>query len=356
MPAIETTNRWTPETEPTLAVWAAPRLTTQDEQSAEAHILIVDDNPYLSESLTKLLLSFGHTVEVTHRGQDVLHRVQAHPPDLILLDLHLPDSDGHSICAALKRDEATRLIPIVMITACDEREAQLQSIAAGADGYLPKPIDIEELDARVGALLRNKRRNDMLESAENVIFALANAVEAKDAYTQGHLQRLGTYALAIGERMGLTGAALTALRYGALLHDVGKVGIDEALLRKQVPLTPSEYRIMQQHTLIGAHIVAPLRLAALVGPIVRGHHERWDGSGYPDGLAGEAIPLGARIVAVADAYDAMTTQRPYNKIRTQQEAIVCLRSGAGIYWDSQVVAVFTACMETMDGLLALEMH
>lgn len=310
------------------------------------YILIVDDNPALGESLTSILSSSGHSVALAMSGQEALRTIHSHPPELILLDLNLPDASGHAICASLKNDERTRLIPIVIITASDEREAQLQSISAGADGYLQKPIDLEELDTRVNALLRVKRWNDTLEPAENVIFALANAVEAKDPYTQGHLRRLGIYASAIGQRLGLSNTALMALRNGALLHDVGKVGIDEAIIRKQGPLSTSEYRAMQQHTLIGEHIVAPLRLGTSVGPIVRGHHERWDGKGYPDGLAGEAIPLGARIVAVADAFDAMTTQRPYNKVCSKREAIERLRHGRGIYWDPKVVDAFVAWLES----------
>ena len=153
---------------------------------------------------------------------------------------------------------------------------------------------------------------------------------------------------------GFSPSEVAAVRYGGVLHDIGKIGVDEAIIRKQGPLTSTEYRIMQQHTLIGAHIVAPLRLASLVGPIVRGHHERWDGLGYPDGLAGTVIPLGARIVAVADAYDAMTTQRPYNRVRTMDEAITCLRDGASIYWDPQVIELFTTWLEMTAGLLAHE--
>jgi putative two-component system response regulator len=333
----------TPLPEHSVAIQAAQQAAVQHALSYandKARILIVEDNNYVGEALMRLLQLEGHHVQLTTTGRSALHEVWATPPDLILLDMMLPDMDGKDVCSTLKADEATRLIPILIVSACDERESQLQVIAAGADGYLRKPVDMDELRARIGALVRAKRRNDTLESAENVIFALAATVEAKDAYTEGHLQRLGHYATVIGERLGLGGAALTALRYGALLHDVGKVGIDEAIIRKEGPLTRDEYRTMQQHTLIGERIVAPLRLGAVVGPIVRGHHEHWDGTGYPDRLAGERIPLGARIVSVADAFDAMTTQRPYNRVRSEIEALACLRAGAGIYWDPQIVAVF----------------
>jgi len=173
-----------------------------------------------------------------------------------------------------------------------------------------------------------------------VVAALARAVEAKDAYTQGHQQRLERYAIAIGAQLGLAGRALFLLRYGAVLHDVGKIGVDDAILRKLAPLTAAEYRLMQQHPIIGERIVQPLHLGYAIGPIVRHHHERWDGRGYPDGLAGESIALGARIVAVADAFDAMTTRRPYNRVRSVREAAEIMRAGAGRAWDPHVVAVF----------------
>ncbi len=303
-------------------------------------ILIVEDNKDVAESLAALIEECGCGSCTAFDGRSALRLVAQNSPDLILLDVNLPDVDGFTICAELKRNELTRLIPVIIITAFADRSAQLKSIQAGAEGYLQKPVDAEELNLRIQSLLRAKRLNDSLEPAESVIFALARMVEAKDEYTEGHLQRLATYASAIGARLNLSNIALTALRYGALLHDVGKVGIDETIIRKPGRLTIEEQYVMQQHTLIGERIVAPLRMAARVGPIVRHHHERWDGGGYPDGLAGHDIPLGARIVAVVDAFDAMTTQRPYNKILSYQAALERLWEGAGSAWDLDVVTVF----------------
>ena len=311
------------------------------------HIMVVEDSHEMAGALAALLELSGHEVVLVNDGHGALRAIAGQPPDLIILDVQLPDVDGYAICAALKRDAKTWRIPVILVTVETAREARLRGIEAGADDYLEKPLDMRELEARVRALLRIKRRNDGMEQAEDVIFALARTVEAKDAYTEGHLQRLAQYASVIGERMGLHGEELIALRYGALLHDVGKVAVDEVIIRKGGPLTPAEYRVMQQHTLIGERIVQPLRLAAAVGPIVRHHHERWDGRGYPDGLAREAIPLGARIVAVADAFDAMTTQRPYNSVLSLDEAIDRLRCGAGIYWDPQVVAVFLEWLQSV---------
>ncbi|MCU0492174.1 MAG: response regulator [Chloroflexaceae bacterium] len=317
----------------------------EGEQGDTSHILIVDDSLAMAHALTQIVDECGYSSKIATTGREALRIVSQQPPDLILLDLHLPDISGLEICAQLKQDEATRLIPIIIVTAHADRKAQLKCIEAGAEGYLQKPVDVQELDLRLKALLRAKRLNDTLEPAENVIFALARMVESKDTYTEGHLQRLAYYATVIGERLGLTGTALMALRYGSLLHDVGKVGIDETIIRKPGPLTTAEYKLMQQHTLIGERIVAPLRMAARIAPIVRGHHERWDGSGYPDGLVGENIPLGARIVAVADAYDAMTTQRSYNQVLTPAAAAQRLRDGAGSIFDPLVVDIFVAWLE-----------
>jgi len=314
------------------------------------YILIVDDHILIAEVLASMLGESGYRSAIATNGQAALDLVAHRRPDLILLDMRLPDIGGLDICAKLKQQEDTRLIPIIIVTAHADRQAQLMSIAAGAEGYLQKPIDMQELDLRVRTLLQVKRRNDTLEPAENVIFALARTVEARDAYTEGHVQRLALYSVTIGERLGFSGTELTALRYGALLHDVGKIGIDETIIRKDGPLTPAEYRVMQQHTLIGERIVAPLRMAAKVGPIVRGHHERWDGTGYPDSLAVEAIPLGARIVAVVDAFDAMTTQRTYNQVISYAEAAARLEGGAGTAWDPEIVAIFVGWL-TEHGML-----
>jgi putative two-component system response regulator len=309
-------------------------------------IMIVDDSREMASALAALLQLSGHTVELFSDGRHALAAIASTPPDLIILDVQMPDLDGYAVCTALKHASTTWDIPIIMVTIEGQREARLQGIEAGADDYLSKPVDALELELRIRSLLRNKRRIDRLERAEAVIFALARAVEAKDSYTEGHLRRLERYAEAIGRRIGMEGEALIALRYGALLHDVGKVGVDEMIIRKSGPLTPAEYRVMQQHTIIGERIVQPLRLAATVGPIVRHHHERWDGRGYPDGLAGTDIPLGARVVAVADAFDAMTTQRPYNRPFSFDEAIGRLRTSAGVYWDPQVVGVFIDWLKT----------
>jgi putative two-component system response regulator len=310
-----------------------------------AHILIVEDHPAFADALAQLVEDSGYQHTMAHTIQRARRLIKRQAPDLILLDIHLPDGNGIVLCNELKLNPQTRLIPIIIVTASEDRSNQLYAIEAGADGYVQKPVDDQELTTRLRALLRAKQLNDQLEPVENVIFALARTVEAKDEYTVGHIERLSRYASAIGERLGLGDTDLTALRYGALLHDVGKIGIDETIIRKPGPLTAEEYAIMQKHPLIGERIVAPLRLAARVSPIVRSHHERWDGNGYPDGLAGENIPLGARVVAVIDAYDAMTTQRPYNRVLSSIQAIQQLRMAAGTIWDPLVVEAFAGWID-----------
>ena len=328
------------------APWSGAQ-TYVNQTSTLGQILIVDDSRESGMAQAELLCLSGYRVELVTDGSAALQAVELHQPDLIILDVQLPGIDGYTVCNQLKRTPATWQIPIIIVSVEGELHARLQGIEAGADDYLQKPADQQELEARIRALLRTKRRNDQLEPAEAVIFALARAVEAKDSYTEGHLKRLAHYAVAIGERLGLNNDEITALRYGALLHDVGKVGVDELIIRKGGPLTPAEYRVMQQHTLIGERIVEPLRMGTAVGPIVRYHHERWDGRGYPDGLARESIPLCARIVAVADAFDAMTTLRPYNRVLSSDEAAERLRAGAGVYWDPAVVAAFLDYLPTM---------
>ena len=280
-------------------------------ESSARRVLIVDDSPAFTDALRRLLTSEGFVVEVLHDSEGVVGAVAQFAPDVVLLDVDLPGASGFEVCRRLKRFEATRLIPVVLLTGLVGREHRLAGIEAGADDFLTKPFDSSELTARVRSLSRLKRYTDELESAESVIVSLALTVEARDAYTEGHCERLSTYGVALGRAIGLSPDELWALRKGGLLHDVGKVGIPDAILLKQGRLTPDEYEIVKSHTVIGERLCAGLRSLALVRPIIRQHHERLDGSGYPDGLKGSGISLLAQITGVVDAFDAMTTDRPY---------------------------------------------
>jgi putative two-component system response regulator len=310
-------------------------------QQEPATILVVDDDQLVRDLVASLLHVEGYRVIEAANGELALAQMQAASPDLVLLDVMMPGRlDGVQICRQLKSSEATMLIPVVILTALDTLSDRIQGIEAGADDFLTKPFNRLELLARVRSLLRLKRLTDRLERAESVIFALAEAVEAKDPYTEGHLSRLASYAEVLARALGLTPQEQQDVREGAILHDVGKIGVPEAILRKPAPLSNEEYLMVQSHPLVGNRILAPLRLASRTLPAVRGHHEHFDGRGYPDGLDAQDIPLEARIVAVVDAYDAMTSERPYRQALPREEAILRLRADSGKQFDPQVVQCF----------------
>jgi putative two-component system response regulator len=280
-------------------------------RSSNARILVVDDNPGVRNLLREVLGAEGHEVDLAADGPDALARAAAVRPDLVLLDLDLPGLDGYEVCRRLKRDPATRLVPVVIITAQGEFSNRLAAWEFGADEFLTKPFQVVEVTARCRSLLRIKRLIDERDSAEAVVFALARAVEAKSPYTHGHSERVTRYALALAEDVGLRADDREVLRKGALLHDIGKISVPDAVLNKPGALTPDEYAVVRDHTLQGAHIVEPLATLRDLVPFIRWHHERPDGRGYPDGLAGDAIPLPVRVLSVADVYDSLASERPY---------------------------------------------
>ena len=230
------------------------------------------------------------------------------------------------------------------------REERLKGIDAGADDFLIKPVDAVEVLARVRSLLRLKRYTDELDTAAAVIMSLARAVEARDPCTEGHCRRLSRYGAAVGVRLGLADEEIAALTHGGVLHDLGKIGIPDAVLLKPDRLTPDEYAIMKQHPAIGDHLCSELRSLQAVRPIVRHHHERLDGSGYPDGLRGSAVPLLAQIIGVVDVYDALTTTRPYRRALTHGDAFEVLFEEVTRGWrDASLVGEFAAALEGMSG-------
>jgi putative two-component system response regulator len=283
----------------------------------------------------------GYHVSTAQDGDEALAKVEADPPDLILLDVVMPTLDGYEVCRRLKSDARTILIPVVMITSLQATEQRIRGIEAGADDFLSKPFNRQELITRVRSLLKLKRHTDELENAETVLFSLALSVEAKDPYTIGHCDRLARYSVALGKKLGVSEEYLKALHRGGILHDVGKIGIPDSILLKPGPLTPEERTVMQAHPVIGERICSPLRSLRLVLPIIRHHHERWDGSGYPDGLAGAAIPLTARILQVVDLFDAFTTQRPYKSAFPLEQSFALMREETAKGWsDARLMETF----------------
>jgi putative two-component system response regulator len=304
-------------------------------------ILVVDDQPLNVELLEADLGEYGYDVAVAYDGKSALKKVEAQPPDLILLDVMMPGMDGFEVCRRLKSDPETMLIPIVMVTALSEKADRIRGIEAGVDDFLTKPYDRQELQARVKSLLRVKLYTDELERAEAVISSLALSVEAKDSYTEDHCNRLSEYSVLLGRKFDLSHEQLRALKLGGALHDVGKIGIPDAILHKNGKLTDEEFAIIRQHPVIGYNICKPLRSLRLVLPIIRHHHERYDGSGYPDKLKGEEIPITARILTVVDVYDALRTERPYKPAFSREKAMTILDEESGRGWyDTQVIAKF----------------
>jgi putative two-component system response regulator len=261
--------------------------------------------------------------------------------DLVVVDLVMPEMSGPEFCHLLKSERRTQLIPILMTTSVQGTENEVASLESGADEFLIKPLQPAVARTRIRAMLRNKALTDSLEEAETILFALAQAVERRDKYTGMHCERLTTYSLALGQALGLPRQEQLALYRGSYLHDIGKIGIPDGILFKRGLLTDEEWQTMRLHTIRGEEICKPMKTLAPVLPIIRSHHERWDGSGYPDGLAGEAIPLLARILQVADIYDALTTARPYKPAFSHQHAIEIMVEEARRGWrDPELVPLF----------------
>lgn len=309
-------------------------------------ILVVDDNQHNTVLMRELLTRRGYDVTTANNAAEAEEYMREDPPDLVLLDVVMPDKSGYELCREWKENHATRLIPVVMITGLSDREDKIRGIEAGAEDFLNKPIFPEELFARVRSLLKLKDFTDELDNAEAVLCTLGRSVESRDPYTEGHCERLSRYASGLGAHLGLDYDSQIALKRGGFLHDLGKIAIPDEILKKGANLTSEEWRIMKRHPLIGENICKPLRSLRMVLPIIRHHHEHWDGSGYPDQLTGENIPLLARILQVVDVYDALRTARPYKPAQTHEESkkIMNLEAERGL-WDPRIVQEFFEMLE-----------
>lgn len=304
-------------------------------------ILAVDDDATNLLVIEKMLTPHGCVVKKALSGAEAVEHVWRELPDVILLDVMMPGMNGFEVCKKLKGSESTRLVPIIIVTALQEKEDRIKGIQAGCDDFISKPIDRLELIARVHALGQVKRLNDDLDHAEAVVLSLARAVEAKDHTTGDHCDRLIRLSQTFGKFLGLSAKDVRTLERASILHDVGKIGIPDAILLKPGKLTDEEWEVMREHPVTGEEICHPLRSLADVCPVIRHHHEKWNGTGYPDGLVGESIPYLARVFQVLDAFDAMTTERPYKKAFTVEESLALLEeeSKRG-FWDPQVMRAF----------------
>ena len=300
-------------------------------------VLIVDDEPAVSTLLDRLLRGEGYAVHVAVDAAAALDAVAHHRPDVILLDVVFPGADGFTICQRLKRDAATRLTPVILVTGLTDRETRIKGREAGADDFLTKPVDRQELLARVASLARLKRYTDDLDSAASIITTLAVMIEARDGYADGHCHRMANYATAVGRTLGMSAPDLQTLHRGGFLHDIGMLAIPPSVVLRAGPLEPEEFERIKSHTVIGDELCRNLRSLDAVRPIVRHHHERLDGSGYPDGLRGDEIPLVAQIIGIVDVFDAVTNERPYHHAQSHDAALQLLRQQADRGWRDRAI-------------------
>ena len=316
------------------------------------------------------MIPLGYDTILARDGIEALDKVRKIPPDVILLDIMMPKMDGFEVVRQLKEDDATKIIPIVMVTALEEVKDRVKALQAGADDFLSKPVDETELEARVGSLVKVKAYNDHMLNYQkeleaevakqteqlrrafekiklasiDTIHRLSRAAEYKDKDTGAHLQRMSHYAVTIAREVGMDRETVETILYAAPMHDVGKIGIPDQILLKPGKLDPEEWEIIKQHSILGAQILVgsdaeSLKLAEVIALT---HHEKWDGSGYPKNLKGSDIPLLGRITAIADVFDALTSKRPYKEPFSLEKAFSIIKEGRGSHFDPQVVDAFLA--------------
>ncbi len=309
-------------------------------------VLVVDDNPNTMVLMRDLLSARGYDVVAVPDAIQAEAEIFEHLPDVILSDVVMPGKSGYELCRELKDNPATRLVPFVLITGLSEREDRVRGIEAGADDFLSKPIFPEELFARVKSLIKLKEFTDELETAESVLCTLGLSVESRDPYTEGHCERLAENASNLGRHLKLDEEDITALRRGGYLHDLGKIAVPDEILKKGANLTPEEWMVMKRHPVTGENICRPLKSLRLVLPIIRSHHEHFNGSGYPDGLIGRDIPLLARVLQVVDVYDALRTARPYKPSLSHDQSAITMRDEARAgWWDEDLVLEFFSMLD-----------
>jgi len=331
-------------------------------------ILVVDDEDLNLRVIEAMLLPLNYEVVLARDGEEALAKVRDISPDLVLLDIMMPKLDGFEVARRLKEGEKTKTIPVVMVTALSEVNDRVKALQAGADDFLSKPVEKTELRARVHSLLKVKAYNDHLRTYQSeletevakrteqlrqaferikavsleTVYRLSRAAEYRDEDTGAHLQRMSHYAAAVSRQMGLDEGMVEHILYAAPMHDVGKIGIPDHILLKPARLNLDEWEIMKQHAVIGAQILdgSDVEVIKLGEVIARTHHEKWDGSGYPEGLKGEEIPLPGRIAAISDVFDALTSKRPYKEPFSLEKSFSIIQEEQGKHFDPDVVDAF----------------
>lgn len=337
LPANESPNPPNPATDNRVPFTERASLQQQFGNGEASSILVLDGNE-MSRRFTKATLkNDSYRIRECRTASEAMEVLQTENVDVIVLDLMLPEMSGPQFCHWLKSNRKTQFIPTLMLTSIKGIENEITGLASGAEEYLIKPVLPTVLRARIRVMLRLKALIDSLEEAETILFSVALAVERRDKNTGLHCERLASYSVMMGEAMGLSPLELTALYRGGFLHDIGKISVPDEILFKKGQLTPGEWEVMRKHTLQGEEICRPMKSLAPVLPIIRNHHEKWDGTGYPDGLKAEEIPLLARILQTVDIYDALTTARPYKRALTPEEALLIMQQEVEKGWRDPVL-------------------
>jgi putative two-component system response regulator len=310
-----------------------------------SHILVAEDNVDIMEVMRDVLETEGYRVTCAPNGRDALRAFEHETPDLIVSDVMMPHLDGFGLLKAVRAHPSGAAVPFLFLSARTENAATSQARVLGADDYLFKPFDADDLSLAVAAKLARRRaveRFDTRAAHLQTVLMLANTIEARDRSTRGHVERVQRYALALARALNWDEEALAVLEFGALLHDIGKVLVPRAILNKPDRLNPDEWEVLRHHPEEGAHMLAGVDHLRGAIPYVLFHHEHWDGSGYPHGRAGTGIPVEGRLLAVVDAYDAMTSTRPYRQPLSRTEACDEIRRQAGRQFDPDFAAAFVS--------------
>ena len=312
-----------------------------DSKFGVAKILVVDDMETNIKMLSYVLRPPEYQIVEARSGEQALEILLTEPIDVVLLDVMMPGISGFETCVRIRKELGLTLLPIIMLTSLGGADDVVQGLDAGADDYISKPFSTIELIARIRASIERKNLIDKLDDAESVLFSLARMVEARDVDTGDHCDRLAHTGILFGKELGLGPDDIDALRRGGVLHDIGKLGIPDSILLKKGKLDAEEWQIMKQHTVIGSALCSPLRTMHRSATIARCHHEKWNGTGYPDGLKGEEIPLIARVFQIVDIFDALSHHRPYKPAfpREQVIEIMELETASG-FWDPNLMAKF----------------
>jgi putative two-component system response regulator len=314
-------------------------------EEEKASILIVDDLEAHLELMEAIFEKEGCHVLTAHNADEALRLLEKSSPDLAILDVMMPGMNGYDLCKRMKEKSGAIFFPVILVSSLSELEDKIAGIEAGADDFITKPFKSIELTTKVRSLLKFKKLQEELDHSESVILTLAVALESKDPYTKGHSERVGNLSAEFAAFIGLPEKEQASIKKAGIIHDIGKIGIGDYILHKGGVLTKEEIRFIEQHTIIGEKICRPLNSLSAILPVIKYHHERWDGEGFPDGLKGEQIPVMVRILSIVDTFDAMVSERPYRRPISTEKALKKMeeekKSGQ---WDPVLLEKFVEMM------------